>query len=220
MYERILLRRAVSLAFQNGSEEFVYELPFEPGRCCYLLQGYGGSYSHTGEEHYSLDFRMPEGTLLCAARGGEVVATIGEIEDGGGNRSFIGKDNHIQIQHADDSIAYYGHLKFRGLLVARGARVEKGSIIGLSGNTGWSTEPHLHFHVTAPRSGERQPTRFRLGVGVSAELIQGRWYRRPGGLSYQMHKALAHLSSIVSVIQTLQIGSSGISGSTPDSGRG
>lgn len=220
MYERILLRRAASLAFEKGDEDFVYELPFEPGQCFYLLQGYGGSYSHTGESYYSLDFRIPEGTPLCAARSGEVVAAIGEFEEGGSDRTLMGKDNHVQIQHADGSIAYYGHLKFRGLLAARGARVEQGSVIGLSGNTGWSTEPHLHFHVTAPRSGERQPTRFRLGARVSVELIQGRWYRRPGGFCYRMQKALAHLSSILSAIQTRQIRSSAISGSTPDSGRG
>jgi len=49
--------------------------------------------------------------------------------------------------HANNEISEYAHLKFNGVKVKKGDNVKVGQVIGLSGNTGDSTEPHLHFHV-------------------------------------------------------------------------
>lgn len=58
--------------------------------------------------------------------------------------------NKIVIEHSDGSRATYVHLKPGGVCVTRGQRVERGDVIGLSGNTGISMAPHLHFQVFAP----------------------------------------------------------------------
>jgi hypothetical protein len=57
---------------------------------------------------------------------------------------------YVIIDHGDGTFAAYYHLQKDGALVAPGEKVCKGQTIGLSGNTGFSTGPHLHFHVTDP----------------------------------------------------------------------
>jgi murein DD-endopeptidase MepM/ murein hydrolase activator NlpD len=52
-----------------------------------------------------------------------------------------------RIVHEDESVGVYGHLANKGALVKVGERVKEGQVIGLSGNSGASTGPHLHFHV-------------------------------------------------------------------------
>ncbi|EKS00485.1 peptidase, M23 domain protein, partial [Leptospira mayottensis 200901122] len=51
------------------------------------------------------------------------------------------------ILHKDGSIAEYAHLKHKGISVQIGQIVQTGERIGFSGNTGFSSAPHLHFHV-------------------------------------------------------------------------
>ena len=55
--------------------------------------------------------------------------------------------NEIEIKHSDGTYASYSHLKYKGAFVRKGARVKRGQLIGLSGNTGWSSKPHLDFCV-------------------------------------------------------------------------
>jgi murein DD-endopeptidase MepM/ murein hydrolase activator NlpD len=59
-------------------------------------------------------------------------------------------------------MALYAHLAAGGVLVRVGEHVEAGQHIGLSGNTGYSTAPHLHFAVQVNRSLELQSIRFRM----------------------------------------------------------
>jgi murein DD-endopeptidase MepM/ murein hydrolase activator NlpD len=60
---------------------------------------------------------------------------------------FGGRSNFIRILHGDGTMALYAHLKPEGVLVRAGQSVSVGQEIGLSGNTGFSTAPHLHFVV-------------------------------------------------------------------------
>ena len=55
--------------------------------------------------------------------------------------------NEIEIKHSDGTYAAYSHLKYKGTFVKKGEKVKKGQLIGLSGNTGWSSKPHLDFCV-------------------------------------------------------------------------
>jgi murein DD-endopeptidase MepM/ murein hydrolase activator NlpD len=128
-------------------EDLLYRLPYETGKSYYVLQGYGARMSHTGPEQYTVDFNMREGTPVHAARGGIVARTEGSHSRGCW-RSGCGKyANYIVILHDDWTTGEYYHLQKHGVLVKVGDRVVAGQQIGLSGNTGNTTMPHLHFGV-------------------------------------------------------------------------
>ena len=58
---------------------------------------------------------------------------------------FADKANHVRILHEDGTMTVYAHLDLASVTVRRGARVTAGQRIARSGNTGFSTGPHLHF---------------------------------------------------------------------------
>jgi murein DD-endopeptidase MepM/ murein hydrolase activator NlpD len=118
--------------------------------------------SHKGE--YALDFKVKEGTIICAAHEGKVIAARSDSDKGGLKNENLSDGNYISIQHIDGSVAHYWHLKKQGVLVKLGDLVGKGQHIGYSGNTGYSAFPHLHFEVV--QYGKQVPTRFATKKGV------------------------------------------------------
>ncbi|NJL14470.1 MAG: DUF1987 family protein [Microscillaceae bacterium] len=132
--------------------DFPYQLPYPSGLRYFVLQGYNGAYSH--RRQFALDFKMPEGSAVAAAREGVVIFVKQDSNQGGKNPKFANDANKIIIHHPDGTFAEYWHLQFQGSLVREGDRVNAGQIIGRSGNTGWSTTPHLHFVVKRPVYGK------------------------------------------------------------------
>ena len=128
-------------------DTYRYRLPYEQGRSFKVLQTFGGTFSHHGESHYAVDFAMPEGSRVYAAREGLVVAIQSSSSTGGPDKSFRTDGNFVYIRHADKSLGIYVHFRKDGVLVKAGDSVSRGQLIGLSGNTGWSSVPHLHFGV-------------------------------------------------------------------------
>lgn len=90
----------------------------------------GVSRGHTG-----IDFRADIGTAVVAAASGRVI----EVSRGWSG----GYGLEIVIDHGAGRISRYAHLS--GFAVSSGQVVGQGQLIGYSGNTGWSTGPHLHF---------------------------------------------------------------------------
>ena len=135
-----------------SSSAVLYRYPFADGETHAITQAYGGSLSsHNNKQNlYAVDFDMPEGTPVVAARGGVVVDVVLSHHRGGRDISYIEHANMITIAHDDGTIAEYAHLEPAPALVARGERVSAGAVIGYSGNTGYSTGPHLHFVVSRP----------------------------------------------------------------------
>jgi murein DD-endopeptidase MepM/ murein hydrolase activator NlpD len=157
----------------------VYLLPYAPGSSFLVSQGYHGSFSHTGPDEYAIDWRMPVGTPVCAARGGLVVQSKDDINLGGPNRKFESSANCILVQHSDGTIGVYGHLKQGGNQVKVGDRVKAGDWIGLSGNTGFSNGPHLHFAVFKTKDGAQRvslPVKFRTTEVGTCSLSAGKIY--------------------------------------------
>lgn len=145
---------------------FVYQLPFKNQTSKRVVQGYFSSFSH--KNRAALDFKMKRGTNIHAARGGVVVRVKEDGDKGGWNRKYRPYGNMIVIQHADGSRAGYWHLQFDGSLVKVGDTVQQGQVIGLSGKTGYTLFPHLHFLVWTSANGNWQQvaTRFRTSKGI------------------------------------------------------
>jgi hypothetical protein len=133
-------------------QDYEYRLPFG-GANVRVDQGPGGSFSHAdAQNRYAIDFAIAEATPVLAARGGVVMQVESDYERAGLNREkYAGRANFIRILHDDGSMAVYAHLQPDGVQVRVGQRVRTGDRIGLSGNTGFSTAPHLHFVVQVNR---------------------------------------------------------------------
>jgi murein DD-endopeptidase MepM/ murein hydrolase activator NlpD len=129
-------------------DEYLYALPFARGESYQLTQGFNGRHTHKDQSAYALDFKMDEGTRIHAMREGVVVALEEKQTEHGYSPAFAEKSNHIIIQHDDGTMAMYGHLQPNGVKVRLGQKVYKHAFIGLSGNTGYTSGPHLHVHIS------------------------------------------------------------------------
>ncbi|WP_323756981.1 M23 family metallopeptidase [Roseivirga sp.] len=153
-----------------------YLLPFKEGTSYRLTQGYNGTRTHQGDN--ALDFTMDAGTTILAARAGEVVRIKEDSNQGCGSKRCNDMGNYVTILHEDGTYADYLHLQFEGVTVELGDKVEAGDPIALSGNTGWSTGPHLHFIVRKTEK-DRQvslPTLFKTSRNKTEILIEGNIY--------------------------------------------
>lgn len=159
------------------NDEHVYRLPYQTGRSFKLDQGYNGTVSHMGIN--ALDFTMDQGTTVLAARGGIVVSTMEDSNYGCGQKSCADYGNYVRIMHDDGTFADYYHLQQNGALVAVGNTVKVGDEIAKSGNTGFSTGPHLHFIVYKLHENGRTTfqTLFKTGNSESERLKEKNSYR-------------------------------------------
>jgi murein DD-endopeptidase MepM/ murein hydrolase activator NlpD len=160
----------------------VYHLPYLAGNQFKVTQAYDGTFSHQGANRYAIDWKMPEGTPVCAARGGVVVKIKTDSDRGGSSIKYDKDNNYVMIRHDDGTLGHYCHLQKDGATVKAGQRVEAGEVIAHSGNTGFSSGPHLHFAVIKPRNGrerESLPVRFRTLNREAATLVTGESYAAP-----------------------------------------
>ena len=161
-------------------DTYIYSLPYMAGQSFRVTQGYHGKYSHMGPDDYATDWKMPVGTPVHAARGGVVVKSKDDSDQGGPDRKFENCANCVLIQHVDGTIGIYAHLMKDGSRVRVGDNVKPGDLIALSGNTGFTSGPHLHFSVFKTKSGtERQslPVRFKTGNEGVVTLLSGQNYK-------------------------------------------
>ncbi|MFJ5305759.1 M23 family metallopeptidase [Streptomyces sp. NPDC088350] len=119
----------------------------------------GGMWQST---HSGQDFAVASGTQVVAAHGGTVVKAGG---NGAGDGAAYG--NAIVIKHGNGTYSQYAHLSRIDVKV--GQVVSTGQRIALSGNTGNSSGPHLHFEIrtTADYGSAIDPVAFLRGKGVA-----------------------------------------------------
>lgn len=161
-------------------DNWIYQLPYKPGKSFRVTQGYHGEFSHKGPDEYAIDWKMPIGTPVYAARGGIVVKAKDDSNQGGPDRKYEECANVVLIQHSDGTIGIYAHLKKGGCKVKVGDRVNTGDMIALSGNTGFTSGPHLHFSVFKTRSGRERlslPVKFQTEDGPCLELATDKKYK-------------------------------------------
>ena len=157
-------------------DSVIYDLPYK-GRYK-VLQGFHGKFSHTGEDEYAVDWEMPVGTPVHAAREGIVVAARSTMNKGGPDKKYGEFSNFIWLRHPDGTLGSYEHLKQGGVTVKVGDRVSRKQLIGYSGNTGFTDTSHLHFVVSRPIDGFKYqsfPMRFQTAAGIITPM-EGRSY--------------------------------------------
>lgn len=159
-------------------DSVLYRLPYEPGTSHRVVQGHNGR-THREHDQYAVDFGMSEGAVVCAARDGVVVDLREDSEVGGPEEEYRDQSNFVSIRHADGTIGEYYHLRHEGVLVDIGQQVKAGQRIALSGNTGYSSRPHLHFGVYSAVDGKHiqsHPVTFITQQGRLSAPRPGRVY--------------------------------------------
>jgi murein DD-endopeptidase MepM/ murein hydrolase activator NlpD len=158
---------------------YEYALPYQKDSAFRIVQGYSGSFSH--QHQNALDFGMHEGTAVLAAREGIVIEVVQQFTEACLEDSCKKKGNYVTVYHSDGTMASYVHIRYNGAVVKPGDIVKPGDLIAYSGNTGYSSGPHLHFDCFLPNVGEKRtiPTKFIIGNGLPADyLAQGNVYRK------------------------------------------
>ena len=125
--------------------DYIYILPFSKEEKVQVYQGYNGSFSHSGEQ--AIDFGLEIGEKVIASRNGVVYKVVDSNSKSCKDKSCSQYNNLIMLYHEDGTFAEYVHLDYNGAKVKVGDFVKAGDLIGNSGNTGWSSGPHLHFRV-------------------------------------------------------------------------
>lgn len=180
------VRTRVSIVFGSArtvpDETVRYAMPFggDVPRC--VGQGMEGGITHVGPFRFAIDFDMPEGTPVVAAREGVVLLAEDGHGPGGPDPRFLREVNRVVIAHADGTLARYVHLR-KGLAVKPGQRVAAGQRLGDSGSSGQASAPHLHFDVgilEAEAEGFSIPVRFGDAAGEGITPARGACYPPAG----------------------------------------
>jgi murein DD-endopeptidase MepM/ murein hydrolase activator NlpD len=159
--------------------EIVLDPPFAAGQQFPISQGFQGNRTHTTpDSEYALDIVMPVGTPVLAVRDGTVMDVEEDFNRGGADREiFLDKANHVRVLHEDGTMAVYAHLDLASVSVRPGARVRAGQQLARSGNTGFSSGPHLHFALQRNIGMElvSLPFKFRVAEGGPAAPEESRF---------------------------------------------
>jgi murein DD-endopeptidase MepM/ murein hydrolase activator NlpD len=154
-----------------------YRLPYALASDFVVSQTFPDMVTHTDEANrHAVDFVMPIGTGVYAARAGIVIEVASEYFESGVDLAADGpRANIVRVLHADGTLALYAHLNWNSIRVKPGQRVARGEHLADSGNTGFSTGPHLHFVVQRNAGGfmESVPIEFSGAGGASITVATG-----------------------------------------------
>ena len=152
-------------------EDLDFYPPFARGETFPISQGMDDGLTHAdAANRYAVDIVMPLGTPVLAARGGLVM----EMEDGFADNGekherYLDRANFVRVHHDDGTMAVYAHLRQHSVRVRPGMKIPAGHWIGDSGNSGYSSGPHLHFVV-------------QMNIGMALESLPMRFRRPDGGV--------------------------------------
>jgi murein DD-endopeptidase MepM/ murein hydrolase activator NlpD len=154
-----------------------YRLPYALASEFIVSQAFPDVVTHSdGANRYAIDFVMPVGTGIYAARSGIVIEVASDHFESGVDLATDGpRANIVRILHADGTMSLYAHLNWNSIRVAPGQRVARGEYLADSGNTGFSTGPHLHFVVQRNAGGfmESVPVVFKGRGGAVVGVTTG-----------------------------------------------
>lgn len=135
------------------SPDIPYRAPFAVARSQPISQAFPTALTHsTADSRHAIDIVMPIGTGVFAARDGTVFQVASQNFRSGLDVARDGPAaNLVRILHSDGTYAEYAHLNWNSIRVRPGDAVRRGEYIADSGNTGFTSGPHLHFAVLRNR---------------------------------------------------------------------
>lgn len=125
-------------------------LPWTANVTFMTTQGHNGG-SHTGLGAWAWDFGTPIGTPIRASHVGTVRLVKGNSTVGGCNSAYANDANYVIVDQGNGFESLYLHLS--SVTVGAGQAVQRGDLVGYSGQTGWSCGPHLHFQIQRSPAG-------------------------------------------------------------------
>jgi len=154
-----------------------YRAPFALGTTYRITQAYPDTFTHgSPDARYAVDIALPDGTPVYAARDGIVINVRHDAFLGGASAVMMDQANIVEVLHNDGTIGLYGHLHWDSIRVHIGQHVGRGEALANSGNTGFSTGPHLHFVVirNAGFTVESVPVEFAGPANVAVTPLTGK----------------------------------------------
>lgn len=141
-----------------------YHAKAEDQRFAYDILIMKDGVSHAGDGAKNEDYYC-FGKPVLAPGGGVVFAMANDVEDNppGKMNPDQALGNHVIIDHGNGEFSFLAHMKKGSVTVAKGRRVKAGDRLGLCGNSGNTTEPHIHYHLQT--TGE-----FQRGKGLPAQF--------------------------------------------------
>lgn len=162
----------------HHNQQAIYLPPFAKNSRFQISQAFAGSFSHTNEQnYYAVDIAMPENTPIHASRSGIVMELNNDFYNSGTQQAYKSRANSIRILHEDGSMAVYAHLALEKANVYSGLKIKAGQLIAYSGNTGFTTGPHLHFSIQVNKGMKLASVPFKFtGVdNISTTPKTGDW---------------------------------------------
>ena len=159
-----------------------YSLPFKPNslirRCTATSH-----FRKNSQSRCCIDFYMPPGTPVVAARNGVVVHRESRCNTSYGNERWQGSGgNGVILRHADGEETLYWHALWKSVKARVGQRVRRGQILFLSGQTGYATYPHTHFGIY---DGKGEKSR---GIPAGKNIVPDFRYPLPTKVSYKKYE--------------------------------
>jgi murein DD-endopeptidase MepM/ murein hydrolase activator NlpD len=160
-----------------------YILPWNTGASYTMFQG---NCSTLGghKETFAYDFDMGMGDPIFASRDGQVIIVNDQYSD---DDHIEGHENNVFVEHTDSTVVRYTHLMQGSAEVVVGQQVVQGDLLGLAGNSGNSSGPHLHFQAFRDRTSFSKsnsvPITFSNAIGQAAgngALLEGVIYTAGG----------------------------------------
>lgn len=119
------------------------------------------------------------GKEYLAPAEGVVVSMENNVEDNEPVGTFNEQQplgNYVILDHGNEEFSYLVHFKHQSIVVKKGDKVKQGDLLGLVGNSGNSSEPHIHFHV-ADSPDPMNSKSIRINFNGKRDLIQGNFVK-------------------------------------------